>query len=308
MSDQIENTQQMEQNLDPKGAYFASLAVWAKQLREAQEAMAGFPGYLLAKYPELFRTPNGGQQTNTLGRIQPRPVQGLAAASARAFGIPPGRARRLLRHRILNRGDQQNPIDRRGGYVVALAPLWKRAVAQAIDMYLLLLLKVLIAHLLACQFPSIGEQLIWRVITDDLVMYYFGITTSTQALLVRMFLKLVGFCYEPLWTSYCNGATPGKWLMKIRIVTACAVMPFSPPDGPSHPRIVFVYPAWRLTMQRAIFRSLIKRFVTTIILPISIRFVFRRHRAYYDQWTNTIVLDNKFKAVHYLGVRNRYPR
>ncbi|KAH8234246.1 hypothetical protein KR038_004673 [Drosophila bunnanda] len=298
MSDQIEKTQQKEQNVDAKEAYFASLAVWAKQAHHAQEAIAGFPGYLLAKYPQLFLTPNGGQQTDTLGRIQPRPVQGSVAAR---------RARRGVRHRILNRSDQQNLIDRHGGYVVALAPLWKRAVAQAIDMYLVLLLKVLIAHLLVCQFPSIGKELIWRVVTDDLIMYYFGISTSTQTLLVRMFLKLVGFCYEPLWTSYCNGATPGKWLMEIRIATACVVLPFYPAARPNHrqPRLVVVYPAWRLSMQRAIFRSLIKRFVTTIILPISIRFVFRRNSAYYDQWTKTVVVDTNFNAMFPPAARNR---
>ncbi|KAH8252778.1 hypothetical protein KR032_001849 [Drosophila birchii] len=294
--------QPKEQKLYAKETYFASLAEWAKETYQAQEALAGFPAYLLANYPQLFHTPIGGRHTDTLGLRQ-----GPAPAPARALGIPHGRARRPARRRILNRNDQHEIIQRRGGWVLAVVPLWKRAVAQAIDMYLVLVLKVLFAHLLICQFPSIGKELIWRVVTDDVVMYYFGTSASTETLLARIFLKLVGFCYEPLWTSCCNGATPGKWLMEIRIVTACAVLPFEPTGRPSHrqPQLVLVYPAWRLSMKRAIFRSLIKRFVTTLILPMSIRFVFRRNRAYYDLWSNTLVVDANFDALFYPGVRGR---
>ncbi|KAH8291269.1 hypothetical protein KR054_010206, partial [Drosophila jambulina] len=296
-----------EQELFSKEAYFSSLSEWTKQAYQAQEVLAGFPGYLLAKYPQLFRTLNGGQYADTLQLIQSRPNEAPVAAPARGQGMPAGRARRPVRRRMFNGTDQHDLIERHGGYVLALAPLWKRAVAQAIDMYLLLLLKVLIAHLLVCQFPSIGRELIWRVVTDDVVMYYFGISTSTQALLARLLLKLVGFCYEPLWTSCCNGATPGKWLMEIRIVTACAVLPFYAVAGsnPRHPLPVLVYPAWRISVKRAIFRSLIKRFVTTIILPISVRFVFRRNSAYYDLWTNTIVVEANFNGLFYPGSRVR---
>ncbi|XP_017027669.1 protein FAM8A1-like isoform X2 [Drosophila kikkawai] len=263
-----------EQNLCAKEAYFASLDEWAKQAHQAQEAMLGFPAYLLAKYPQLFRTPNGGQPRDTFGLYQPRPIQ--AAAQAGALGILPGQN---------NRPDHRRLRHRRSGYLVTLAPLWKRAVAQAIDIYLLIFLKVLIARLLVSQFPGIGKEL---------------------TLLARTLLKLAGLCYEPLWTSCCNGTTPGKWLMGIRIVTAGAVVQFRRNGGLNYRQAqnVLAYPAGRLNIRRAIFRSLVKLFVVTIILPITNALIFNRYGATYDQWTKTIVVEAK-SDFRFIQIRNR---
>ncbi|KAH8336936.1 hypothetical protein KR059_008569 [Drosophila kikkawai] len=284
-----------EQNLCAKEAYFASLDEWTKQAHQAQEAMLGFPAYLLAKYPQLFRTPNGGQPRDTFGLVQPRPIQ--AAAQAGALGILPGQN---------NRPDHRRLRHRRSGYLVTLAPLWKRAVAQAIDIYLLIFLKVLIARLLVSQFPGIGKELVWWVVTDDVIMYYFLASLSPQTLLARTLLKLAGLCYEPLWTSCCNGTTPGKWLMGIRIVTAGAVVQFRRNGGLNYRQAqnVLAYPAGRLNIRRAIFRSLVKLFVVTIILPITNALIFNRYGATYDQWTKTIVVEAK-SDFRFIQIRNR---
>lgn len=308
MRDEMEETLQVDQELSAKQAYFASLAEWTKQASLAQEAMSGFPEYLLANYPQLFLPQIGGQRLGTLGHIQPNPGSGLPE---RARGRGLRRARRFeARRRVLSGYEQQAIIERLGGYEFALATLWKRFVAQALDMVFLILLKMILAYGILGQVVKIEKGLFWLVLEDDMVMYFFGISTSTEALFVRSVLKLVGFCYEPLWTGYCNGATPGKWLMGIRIRTAQAVVLLHNVNEPDNggPQRVLLYPARRLSMRRALARALTKHFVTTIILPMSVRFVFRHNRTEYDKWTNTIVVEASSNVVYHPGIGGRDQR
>ncbi|KAH8389010.1 hypothetical protein KR200_003458, partial [Drosophila serrata] len=312
-----DTTPDLQQEQSTKEAYFATLAEWAKQASIAQNAMSMFPYYLLANYPQLFQGQTAGQPLPvTLG--QPTATTPLfAGPPIPNSGSPPppgqpGPPQTFNRFRVLDEAQQLETIQRVGGYEYVVAPFWKRAVAETIDVFILFILKIIITFGVVNLFDlDFDKEVMRRTLEeDDLLMNFFDISfdfisMSTDLLLIELLTKLTVCCYEAVWTAYCNGATPGKSLMKIRIHYVEAVMPLQAPPLPQfvlqpqrEPMRALLYPAQTPSLLRAFARALAKNMVMTLLFPICVVMIFfKNNRTAYDIMTKTIVVETNSNAV-----------
>ncbi|XP_016957487.1 protein FAM8A1 [Drosophila biarmipes] len=320
MGDKVDERGEKLLGKSTKEAYFASLAEWAKQATIAQNAMIMFPYYLMANYP-MFQGPvaSAGLQPAALAHPHPAgpsppPVQGAGAAAAPpgAPAAAPPPAQNFSRLRVLDEAAQQETIQRLGGYEYVVAPFWKRAVAETIDVFILFVLKIIITFGVVNLFDmDFDKDVIRRTLDDeDLFVNFFDIsldfiTMSTDLLIIELLTKLTVCCYEALWTFLYNGATPGKSLMKIRIHYVEAVMPLQAPALPQfvlqpqrEPMRALLYPAQTPTLMRSFARSLAKNLVMTLLFPICVVMIFfKNNRTAYDIMTKTIVVETDSNAV-----------
>ncbi|KAH8277902.1 hypothetical protein KR018_009890 [Drosophila ironensis] len=295
-----------------KEAYFESLAEWTKQASIAQNAMTMFPYYLLANYPKLFQghlSSAQAAQSTPASSTQPpfQTAQGEPAGVAPA-APPPA----FNRFRVLDEGQQTDIIERYGGYEYVVAPFWKRAVAETIDVFILFILKIIVTFGIVNLFELDFDKEVMRrsLDEDDLFGNFFDISLdfismSSDLLLIEMLTKVTVCCYEALWTVYYNGATPGKSLMKIRIHYVEAVMPLQAPALPQfvlqpqrEPMRALLYPAQTPTLLRAFGRALAKNLVMTLLFPICVVMIFfKNNRTAYDMMTKTIVVETNSNAI-----------
>jgi len=298
---------EINKDLTTKEAYFASLEEWAKQAALIQM----FPNYLLANYnyPPLlqaqlpFAAPGIEHlQTNRQSHQQ----------APQANNIGPVIRPNFNRFRILDEAQQQDIIQRLGGTEVVVAPFWKRAVAEAIDVLILFILKIIVTFSLFHVFDLDFDKDVMRKTLDDedLFVSFFDIsmdfiTLSSDLLLIELITKLIVCCYECLWTTFYNGATPGKSLMKIRILYVEAVVPLQAPVMPHfvfqpqrEPLRAVLYPAETPTLPRSLMRALAKNLVMTLLFPICVVMIFfKNNRTAYDIITKTIVVETTLNPV-----------
>ncbi|XP_017044471.1 protein FAM8A1 [Drosophila ficusphila] len=320
MGDKVEEKGQKLQDKSTRDAYFASLAEWAKQATIAQNAMLMFPYYLMANYPQLFQgqVPSAGVQAPTLGQPslsvsspQPGQVQGGAAQPASPAAPPSPPVQNFSRLRIMDEAQQLETIQRLGGYEYVVAPFWKRAVAETIDVFILFILKIIVTFGVVNLFDMEFDKDVMRraLDEDDLFVNFFDISLdfismSTDLLLIELLTKLTVCCYEALWTYLYDGATPGKSLMKIRIQYVEAVMPLQAPVLPQfvlqpqrEPMRALLYPAQTPSLVRSFARALAKNLVMTLLFPICVVMIFfKNNRTGYDIMTKTIVVETNSNA------------
>ncbi|ALC40634.1 CG8237 [Drosophila busckii] len=302
----------INKELSTKEAYFASLEEWAKQAALIQM----FPNYFMANYsyPQMLQsqfpfpapginplltnrqtTPQLQQQPQPQPQQLPLPGQGNAAAAQPNFN----------RFRVLDEVQQQEIIQRVGGTEVVVAPFWKRAVAEAIDMVILFILKIIVTFSLFHVFDlAFDKDVVRKTLDEDDIFNFLDIsmdflTLSSDLLLIELVTKLIVCLYECLWTVFYHGATPGKSLMKIRIVYVEAVVPLQPPVMPQfvfqpqrEPLRAVLYPAETPGFIRALMRAFAKNLVMTLLFPICVVMIFFKNNCtVYDIITKTIVVE-----------------
>lgn len=199
-----------------------------------------------------------------------------------------------------------------GGYEYVIAPIWKRFVAEVIDIAILFLIKLLITFAIVDIFDVELDSLVnlKTGIEED----YTQLFNLASELIVLELLTKVWVCiYETWWTmgghgnmgGTLGGATPGKLVMGIRVLYVETVVIVQPQDGqPGQPANAINYlnnrakallfPARNLGWKRAFCRAVIKN--ATVIIPVVypvyfITFMFRNNRMGYDVMTKTIVVE-----------------
>lgn len=85
-----------------------------------------------------------------------------------------------------------------------------------------------------------------------------------------------------------GGATPGKALLGLRVISATAVIPVE-----GRPKeTVLIYPGRTLSFFVALARSFMKNFLISLLFPLCIvLFVFRHNRTGYDLLCGVIVVE-----------------
>ncbi|XP_034478986.1 protein FAM8A1 [Drosophila innubila] len=311
---------EINKDLTTKEAYFASLEEWAKQAALIQM----FPNYLLANYnyPPVLQSPLPFATPPSIDHLQ-------ANRASHQHPIIPGQANNapvirpnFNRFRVLDEAQQQDIIQRLGGTQVVVAPFWKRAVAEAIDVFILFILKIIVTFSLFHVFDLDFDKDVMRKTLDDedifvsfLDISMDFITLSSDLLLIELLTKLIVCCYECLWTTFYNGATPGKSLMKIRILYVEAVVPLQAPVMPHfvfqpqrEPLRALLYPAETPTLPRALMRALAKNLVMTLLFPICVVMIFfKNNRTAYDIITKTIVVETNVNPVPATGTGPQVP-
>lgn len=305
--------------LTTKEAYFASLNAWVKHANISQNAMALFPYYLFSSYPQIFQNQAATPVDIGLnGQIFPTAPQmpngrpGGNAAGGAAVAAPAA-AQQLMRTVILNEQLQAEIIQLYGGYEHVIAPFWKRAIAELVDVIILLLLKVMITFTIMNVFDlDLGFEFDKEVLKKSLEDDYAGflaissdfLAFSSDLLVLEILTKVIVCFYEAIWTRQ-GGATPGKMLLGLRIVYMEAMVPLQPPQPPQlgfrTQRVqlkALLYPAETPGFKRAFMRAVAKNVLMTLLFPMCfVMIFFKNNRTAYDFMTKTIVIEDNPNAV-----------
>ncbi|XP_037953859.1 protein FAM8A1-like [Teleopsis dalmanni] len=303
--------------LTAREAYFACLEQWVKNANISQNAMALFPWYLMNNYPQVFQNQQAGfgmpttetnqpnvnpsANINTPNNAQPTPPPAAAAA-------PVVNNRRM---RFLDDQAQADLVFRHGGFEYVIAPFWKRVVAESIDFLLLLIVKIILSFTVLNIFDmdigfDVDKTMLSKSMEDDnmgefvkkLIEAFFS---SSDLLLFEIVTKAIVCYYEAVCTTFCNGATPGKALMGLRVHYAEAVVVINPPLVPQMPLQLqmqrtptkaLIYPATVPTFKRALTRAALKNIIITMLFPVCIFMVFfKNNRTVYDMVSKTVVVE-----------------
>lgn len=283
----------------PKQIYFELLRTWVQHAQMQQQIQAYFPYYLLNNYPQLFQPGTG--TTATSG--QPIAANGVVANTTGGQVQAQPNANQRRGAELLDPARQEEIINRNGGYEYIIAPLWKRFVAEAIDIVIIFLLKVMTT--MACidffdiDLFDIDFDAIRNSIEED---YTELLSFTSELILLEIITKFAVCIYETFWTingqGQIGGATPGKMLMGIRIVHVEAVVLLDPPQpgvaaNNQNPIKALLYPAANPGFKRALCRSVAKNALIALFFPMCfLLFFFKHNRTMYDIMTKTIVVED----------------
>ena len=202
-----------------------------------------------------------------------------------------------------------------GGYEYIIAPIWKRFVAESIDVVILFLIKLLLTFAIVDVLNiDLGTALDLNTLKTSLEDDYSNIfNLASELIILELITKVMVCIYETLWTmdnaNNLGGATPGKLVMGIRILYVESVVLMdqdqpvgNPPVVGNMPAVNFLnnrvkallYPARGPGWKRAFCRAFIKN--ATVIIPVVypvyfLTFMFRNNRMGYDVLTKTIVVE-----------------
>lgn len=153
---------------------------------------------------------------------------------------------------------------------------------------------------------------------DDLWNSNFGNNSSCNSLYFRgLYFKSISqdfirtFCknkslydiffletFQAFWLQhgvygYIGGATPGKYIMGLRVVQCQSITPV---QRPNEPNLVLVSPGTDLGLPLALGRSVAKNFVLAFLFPVCFSlFFFRFNRTGYDLICNSIVIEDPYR-------------
>lgn len=115
---------------------------------------------------------------------------------------------------------------------------------------------------------------------------------TSDFLILEIVTKIVACLYESFFTSSAIQATPGKLLMRLRIIHADGMIPLEPQINHGGIRAL-IFPATSITFKRALFRSIGKNLLITLMFPMYfIMFFFRSNQLIYDLVAKTVVVEH----------------
>ncbi|XP_037081052.1 protein FAM8A1-like [Pollicipes pollicipes] len=242
--------------------YCADLRTWMAQVQQARCMEAMFPLWL------------SRQLASGTAQHQPSP---------QPFGL----------------GNQREPppAQPQRGIEFRIPPLWKRLVAELVDFFILMIVKFALAYIAIDQFELIDLS---KYDVDTLVKvasggqgnmnYTLAMEMTSELLLLEMVNRVSVCWFEALclragW-GVPGGATPGKYLVGVRVVRCEWV-------APSLDDHVVLAPGDDLGFGRALLRSVIKNVSVTFFFPMFVTVFYLDHnRTPYDLLAGTIVVES----------------
>ncbi|KAF0299277.1 Protein FAM8A1 [Amphibalanus amphitrite] len=189
---------------------------------------------------------------------------------------------------------QQQP---QRGIEFRIPPLWKRLVAETVDFFILMIIKFLLAYIAIDQFGLIDlakydvDTLVKVASGGQADMSYTLAMEMTSELLMLEMVNRVSVCWFEALCLRCGawgvpgGATPGKYLVGVRVVRCDWV-------APSLDDHVVLAPGGDLGLARALLRSIIKNVSVTFFFPMFVTVFYLDHnRTPYDLLAGTIVVE-----------------
>ncbi|XP_055315410.1 protein FAM8A1 [Sitodiplosis mosellana] len=297
--------------IQTKEEYFDALRVWLQKVQLQQMAYTYFPYYLSsnlqpninnvfippmpflpAQYPPFsaaaptFNPQLFPQAANGNNQAEPRP---------QFFGnnfFQPNR-----NNYMDNVRQNMQILYQNGGYEYVIAPIWKRFLAEAIDVIILFIIKLMIVFMMIdlfnIQIVSLDFDSLRSSLEED---YLEFLSFSSDLLLVEILTKVMVCIYEAMWTAQGQSATPGKIIMGIRILYVEAVVPIgqihAEPTNLNASTRALMYPASNPGFRRALLRAIAKNMLMTLMFPMCfVLLFFRNNRTGYDVMTKTIVVE-----------------
>jgi len=276
-----------EETIMTAAEYSESVYQWLQQAYQWQALAVGFPTYM------AYQSALQQQSTNTLvnnnsSQASVNPNNVSTANSQQPNQAPqahPGVATRRIQ-------TPSPPVWRE----FKIPPLWKRASAEIIDFSILFLLKVVVTFVAVDYFELLDldrydKALLLAATGSGDIDFATAMEVTSDILLLEIIHKFIVCIFEALCThrgirGLPGGATPGKFLMGLRIYT-CDQIAMLP--EPNHIQII---PATDLGVFWACLRSLLKNVASTFFFPAWLTIFLSPHRrAIYDVMSRTIVLE-----------------
>ncbi|OQV14523.1 hypothetical protein BV898_11244 [Hypsibius exemplaris] len=169
-----------------------------------------------------------------------------------------------------------------------IAPIWKRVVAEMIDIGILMLVKVLLTYTLFDIFFFLDIKKYQDFIDLDVeITYETAKELLMELAIMELAHRLIACLYEAGFTvrgfQYA-GATYGKRFMGLRIVTCEEYILLD--------SMILVKPAGTPTFVKAISRAFLKNYSWAFFLPLCISALFNRERrAAYDSFNHLMVVE-----------------
>ncbi|XP_035227353.1 protein FAM8A1-like [Stegodyphus dumicola] len=168
--------------------------------------------------------------------------------------------------------------------------LFKRFAAEVIDFCILLVLKVMITYIAMDFFDLVNlDKYDLDLFKNDKLDYHKAMEVTSEIIALEIIHRFVVCIFEALCIHKGimgnGGATPGKSLMRLRVVSCHSVVPIDA-------NIIRVYPAGDIGIGWAMLRAFIKNFSLAFIFPICFTmFFFQHNRTAYDLICNSIVVE-----------------
>ncbi|KAK4871651.1 hypothetical protein RN001_015775 [Aquatica leii] len=181
-------------------------------------------------------------------------------------------------------------------YVYKIPPIWKRLVAEAIDFFILLVIKMFLTLTIVESVDLIDiENNGFTALQKKLQDSKLAVQMSFELLTLEILHRCIVCCYETYWVVV-QRATPGKRYMGLAIVEAVNIVPL---PGQLQ-EVVLVTPAVNLSVKSAMFRSILKIIFIGLLLPFCfVSLFFKFNRTGYDMVTNSLVVEyNPDPPVH----------
>jgi len=203
---------------------------------------------------------------------------------------------------------QEEVINTHGGYEYVIAPLWKRFVAEVIDVVILFLMKLMVTFAVVDIFDlnlNMDIDLFKTSIEDN---YNEILNFTSELIILEIITKILvcvyeAFCTQGFAQNTLGGATPGKMLMGIRVLYVEAVVLLEPMQrgaliNNNRPVKALLYPARNLGFLRALMRALAKNIFVTFLFPICFVIFLNRNnnRTIYEIITRTVVVEAQLQA------------
>lgn len=277
-----------EEELRPGAAYAAQVYEWLKQAHQAQVIQMGFYTFLAeqARTNSPFTSSPSFSQSQTFLNNQSQQRTGPP------FNQPEQRT--INNNTIFNNTVPQ--IEQR---IYTVPSLWKRIVAELLDIFILFTLKIIITFT-AVDFFEILElegidvlNLPNDNINIETLDYNVALQFTTELLLLELVHRFVVCIFEAMCThrgqrGTIGGATPGKVMMGLKIVKCDQVIPLGGMR-------VLVTPGNNLGIGWALLRSFFKNVSLAVFFPlcISLMFLPNNSRTLHDVISRSIVVENE---------------
>ncbi|XP_075976628.1 protein FAM8A1 [Anticarsia gemmatalis] len=264
-------------------AYFQALRLWIQQAQMYQNLSTCFPYYMMT-FQGLQNNPTNVPLLNNNYQLQGQQFPFQMQNLPRNAPETQPQAEPVVPNEV---------IARHGGYEYVIPQLHKRLFAEFIDFILLFILKLIVTFIAVDMFELIDlEKFDFYKFSENYDDYKYAMELTSEILFLEVIYRILVCIFEAFCLSgsvgRTGGATPGKALLGLRVVTASAVIPV---DG--RPReTVLLYPGRPLSFNVALIRSLMKNFLISLLFPLCVvLFVFRHNRTGYDLLCGVIVVE-----------------
>ncbi|XP_071569066.1 protein FAM8A1 isoform X1 [Temnothorax nylanderi] len=275
-----------ESKMDPaeeRSRYFKKLEEWYQEAYAWQSFAAWFPHYVMSGQPIINPNP-------TLGTMKPSSnTQGV---------INVDRQNETARQRPQEQSAGPFQPPGTDGYEYRIPPIWKRFAAEFIDSTMLFLLKFSITFIAIDVFDFIDIEDLDLLQTNLRIDYKMALEMTYGILILEVIHRVIVCIFEAFWLQHgvyglIGGATPGKYMMGLRVVQCRSITPV---ERPNEPDLVLVSPGTDLGLPLALGRSLVKNFVLAFVFPICFSlFFFRFNRTGYDLICHSIVIEDPYR-------------
>ncbi|KAB7493834.1 Protein FAM8A1 [Armadillidium nasatum] len=273
--------------------YAEALRSWMIQVYQIQCLHSSFPFFLAnlqaqsslneATVRSLGTTPNSPSSATSATAT-------VNTATPRVAAQPP---QRNIQNRFQNAAQQRQEAQMQG-IEYTIPSFWKRFLAEMIDFLLLFVIKLGITYIAVDAFDLLEDidKYDLETLRTDILNDYKAALSMTSDILLLELIHRIGTCvFEALCLhrgpAGLGGATPGKRLMKLRVVRC----EFAAPALGDN---VIVYPSTDLGIYRAIVRSVVKNFSMTFLFPVCFAlFSFPHNRTIYDMLAGSIVVQER---------------